>query len=67
METNCLLEIGVEELPASYIGPAMEQLRRDVEAGLAAQGLSHGLCLPLATPRRLARWFHGAPCVRPAF
>jgi glycyl-tRNA synthetase beta chain len=61
METNCLLEIGVEELPASYIGPAMEQLRRDVEAGLAAQGLSHGLCLPLATPRRLALFIGNLP------
>ncbi len=49
-----LLEIGVEELPASFCAPAMEQLR------LRGEGLLQELRLPFAgsrtlgTPRRLA-------------
>lgn len=61
MERNCLIEIGVEELPASYIAPALEQLRSEVERGLEAQGVSHGLVLPMGTPRRLGLFVAGLP------
>ncbi|MBN1478343.1 glycine--tRNA ligase subunit beta, partial [Candidatus Sumerlaeota bacterium] len=61
MSPNCLLEIGVEELPAGYIPPALDQLQREVSEAIKAQGLSHGLCLPLGTPRRLALFVGNLP------
>lgn len=54
-----LLEIGVEELPASFCAPAMEQLR------LRGESLLHELRLPFAasrtlgTPRRLVWMVEG--------
>ncbi|MFH0777463.1 MAG: glycine--tRNA ligase subunit beta [Candidatus Eisenbacteria bacterium] len=49
-----LLEIGVEELPASYIGPALEQLRGRIAAELEARRISCSSIRGLSTPRRLA-------------
>lgn len=61
MTSHCLLEIGVEELPAAYIAPALDQLRREVTAGLESRGLTHGLALGLGTPRRLALFLSNLP------
>lgn len=54
MRHEFLLEIGTEEIPAGYIVPALDKLREELAAGLAAFGLEHGDILTAATPRRLA-------------
>ena len=52
--SDLLFEIGVEELPASYIPPALEQLERGTRAGLAELRLGFHEVRTYATPRRLA-------------
>lgn len=54
MTRDLLFEIGVEELPASYVQPALEQLEREVRGGLAELRLAFGDLCTYATPRRLA-------------
>jgi glycyl-tRNA synthetase beta chain len=54
MSRDLLFEIGVEELPAGYIPPALEQLERLAVAGLDELRLPHGAARTRATPRRLA-------------
>jgi len=53
MSRDLLFEIGIEELPASYVMPAVSQLVQSVTAGLAELRLSHGESRTFATPRRL--------------
>ncbi|NLE43504.1 MAG: glycine--tRNA ligase subunit beta [Chloroflexi bacterium] len=48
-----LLEIGTEELPASDLDQAMDQLSRSMPALLAEARLDHGDIRVLGTPRRL--------------
>ena len=50
---DLLFEIGVEELPAGYVPPAVEQLERAVRAGLQDLRLEFGELVTYATPRRL--------------
>jgi glycyl-tRNA synthetase beta chain len=47
------LEIGVENLPASYVPPAIEQLSVDARAMLARCRLVHGEVYTTGAPRRL--------------
>ncbi|HVP15344.1 MAG TPA: glycine--tRNA ligase subunit beta [Terriglobales bacterium] len=54
MSRDLLFEIGVEELPASYVPPALEQLERGIRVGLDELRLAHGEAHTRATPRRLA-------------
>lgn len=54
MSHDLLFEIGIEELPASYVMPAVEQLEAALRAGLSDLRLSHGDVRTFATPRRLA-------------
>ena len=54
MSRDLLFEIGVEELPAGYIVPALEQLEAGAAAGLDELRLAHGPVRTSATPRRLA-------------
>ncbi|MCC6349202.1 MAG: glycine--tRNA ligase subunit beta [Candidatus Eisenbacteria bacterium] len=49
-----LFEIGVEELPAGYVPPALEQLERGVRAGLEELRLGFDQVTGFATPRRIA-------------
>nr|WP_217446168.1 glycine--tRNA ligase subunit beta [Myxococcus sp. CA040A] len=49
-----LLEIGAEEIPASFIGPALEDLRRALTERMAEARLKHGEVSVYGTPRRLA-------------
>jgi len=49
-----LLEIGVEELPSSYIEPATEELARNTASELATQRVSFSSIDRYCTPRRLA-------------
>ncbi len=51
---DMLFEIGCEELPASYIEPALQQMREQTEAWLKENRLESGGISTLATPRRLA-------------
>jgi glycyl-tRNA synthetase beta chain len=54
MGKDLLFEIGVEEIPASFVLPALEQLREALVSGLDALSLAHGEALTYGTPRRLA-------------
>jgi len=49
-----LFEIGTEELPSWYVGPAAAALAEGLTARLADLRLSHGTVRSFATPRRLA-------------
>jgi glycyl-tRNA synthetase beta chain len=49
-----LLEIGVEELPASYIAPALAQLESELKESLGELRLTFSDCATFSTPRRLA-------------
>ena len=51
---DLLLEIGVEELPARFGPPALDQLADKAAATLAAARLAHGDIETYGTPRRLA-------------
>ncbi len=51
---SLLFEIGTEELPASSVRPALEQLANTVLSGLDAARLSRGAHRVWGTPRRLA-------------
>jgi glycyl-tRNA synthetase beta chain len=49
-----LFEIGVEELPSTYVPPALDQLAENAERLLAESNLVHGELQVHGTPRRLA-------------
>ncbi len=49
-----LFEIGTEEIPASYIPPALNQLQSIAKETLTTQNLSFGELRVMGTPRRLA-------------
>src|SRR4051812_237442 len=51
---DLLLEIGVEELPASFVEAALRALPDLLKKKLAELRLSHGAIRALGTPRRLA-------------
>lgn len=51
---DLLIEIGVEEIPADVIVPALEQMRMALDEGLTALRLEHGAVTVYGTPRRLA-------------
>lgn len=48
-----LLEIGTEEIPASYLEPAVTALAEDIKKALEDAGVSHGEIRKMWTPRRL--------------
>jgi glycyl-tRNA synthetase beta chain len=54
VSADLLFEIGVEELPAGYVEPALEQLELGVSAGLEELRLAFGAATTYGTPRRLA-------------
>ena len=54
MTKDLVFEIGVEEIPASYIAPALAELDGSIRAGLSAARLSFESIDTYATPRRLA-------------
>jgi len=49
-----LLEIGTEEIPASFLGPALSDLERRVRAALSEHEIPAGKAELFSTPRRLA-------------
>ncbi len=54
MARDLVFEIGLEELPASYIPPAVRGLGRALADGLSDARLEYASIRTLATPRRLA-------------
>ncbi|MBE9186467.1 glycine--tRNA ligase subunit beta [Microcoleus sp. LEGE 07076] len=58
---NFLLELGTEELPASFVASSAHQWERLVPATLAEQSLTNNSINVYATPRRLAVLIEGLP------
>ena len=56
MASDLLLEIGAEEIPASFIVPALADLERIITERAAEARLKHGEVRTYGTPRRLAVW-----------
>jgi len=56
---DLVFEIGVEELPTSYIAPALAQLERDAAEGLKAARLAFESLATYGTPRRLTLYVRG--------
>ncbi|MBP3951287.1 glycine--tRNA ligase subunit beta [Bacillus suaedae] len=54
MSKDFLLEIGLEELPARFVTPSMQQLEAKVKEWLKAERLEYKEIAAYATPRRLA-------------
>lgn len=53
MTNQLIFEIGTEEIPAGYLMPAVEALKKNLAEGLTALGLSFQTVSGAATPRRL--------------
>ncbi len=53
MQHELLFEIGTEELPAGYITPAINSIKKSMATELAGLGLTHGEIKTASTPRRL--------------
>ena len=53
---DLLFEIGVEEIPAGFGPPALEQLQGDLGVALGEARLGCGEVQAVGTPRRLAVW-----------
>ena len=51
---NFLLEIGLEEVPAHLVTPAINQVVERAENFMADERLAYGAIKPFSTPRRLA-------------
>jgi glycyl-tRNA synthetase beta chain len=60
-----LLEVGAEELPASFVDEALEQWRSRIPKSLAEQALSSESIQYFGTPRRLAVLISGLPDRQP--
>ena len=54
MSSEFLLEIGTEELPASFVNAALGAMPDLLEGLLSGARLQHGAVRALGTPRRLA-------------
>ncbi|HYQ27089.1 MAG TPA: glycine--tRNA ligase subunit beta [Polyangiaceae bacterium] len=65
MSDDLLLEIGVEELPATFVAQAVEALPGLLESRLRELRLSHGAVRALGTPRRLALIVQGVASAQP--
>jgi len=53
MASDFLLEIGTEEIPASYIQPALDAMATMMSKFLSDKRVGHGTIRTMATPRRL--------------
>ncbi len=65
MAKDLLLELGAEELPASFIEPALAALQTSITAKAAEARLPHGEVKVFGTPRRLAVWIRDVAEVSP--
>ena len=62
---HLVFELGAEEMPAVAVGPAIEQLRAAVEAGLAEARLGATSVRAWGTPRRLVALAEDVPAMQP--
>lgn len=62
---DLLLEIGCEELPASFVDAALAALPNLLDKRLAELRLSHQAVQVMGTPRRLAVWVHDVATRQP--
>jgi glycyl-tRNA synthetase beta chain len=53
---DLLFEIGSEELPAGFVGPALRQLEEDLAKALGEARIGRGEVRAIGTPRRLCVW-----------
>jgi glycyl-tRNA synthetase beta chain len=58
---DAVLEIGCEEIPSSYIGPALEQMRSVLATSLEENRLAPTAIKCYSTPRRLTLLVEGLP------
>jgi len=65
MAQDLLLEIGVEELPASFVAQAVEAMPGLLESRLRDLRLTHGALRALGTPRRLTLIAEGVAEAQP--
>lgn len=65
MAHTLLFEIGVEELPASFVDGALDAIPTLAEKKLAELRLTHGTIRALGTPRRLGLLIEGLPEAQP--
>ncbi|MBD1943807.1 glycine--tRNA ligase subunit beta, partial [Coleofasciculus sp. FACHB-712] len=63
--SSFLLEVGTEELPASFVNDAIAQWRSRIPASLAENSLAHEAIEVYGTPRRLAVLIAGLPTQQP--
>ena len=56
-----LLEIGLEEMPAGMLLPAVEQLKQNAEKTLETLQMQYVNIKPFSTPRTLALLLRGFP------
>ncbi|MBD1838613.1 glycine--tRNA ligase subunit beta [Coleofasciculus sp. FACHB-501] len=63
--SSFLLEVGTEELPASFVNDAIAQWRSRIPASLTENSLAHEAIEVYATPRRLAVLIKGLPTQQP--
>lgn len=56
MKADLLFEIGVEEIPAGVVLPALEQLGELLRSGLERARIEHGAIRTFGTPRRLVAY-----------
>ena len=61
MDHKFLFELGVEEIPADLISPALQQLRRSFEGVLRESNISWSSITTYSSPRRLAILIEGLP------
>ncbi|MFZ0427427.1 MAG: glycine--tRNA ligase subunit beta [Acidobacteriota bacterium] len=61
MSNRFLFELGTEEIPASMIDPALDQMRLAFEKLLEENGIEAGAIGMSSTPRRLAVFLDGLP------
>ncbi|MEJ2083025.1 MAG: glycine--tRNA ligase subunit beta [Acidobacteriota bacterium] len=54
MSNKFLFELGTEEIPASMIDPALDQMRAAIEELLKRDEIEHDPIVMFSTPRRLA-------------
>ena len=62
---DLLFEIGTEEIPASFVPPALRQLEEDLARALDDARLEHGEVRAVGTPRRLTVWARGLAARQP--
>jgi glycyl-tRNA synthetase beta chain len=58
---DAVLEIGCEELPSSYIGPAIQQMVAAAQAGLKEHRINYQQVQTYYSPRRLTIFIKGLP------